>query len=76
MKRLVLLFVLVGCGAPPLTPKQRAALLQRIRDQGNVATAAVKARDAARGQTPDTATLAFVSSETDALVRDVGDALR
>jgi hypothetical protein len=67
---------LTGCGAAALTPRQRAALLQRISDQGEVAKAAVRARDAARGGKADSATIDFISSETAALVADVGSALR
>lgn len=47
MKRaaLVVVLALVGCGAAPLSDLQRAALVQRVRDQGDVALGALaKAR--------------------------------
>lgn len=86
MKRLaVLVLALAGC-APPLTPLQRSALLQRVRDQGAVATAAIRARDEARdemrearGLKPigyDRATLDFVQAENADLVASVNSSLR
>lgn len=91
MRKLVLLLALASLGAHAgcagaLTVTQREALLQRLRDQGNVAKNAVRARDEAksalseaRGLGPrdyDLATLAFIESETAELIADVRSALR
>ena len=81
-----LLVLVSGCGATPLSPGQRAALLQRIQDQGDVAVAAVQARDRAQADLAamrgrpvpdaDRSTVAFLLGETAALKSDVAAALR
>ena len=88
MRRLacVLAFALVGCGAAPLTPKQKGALVQRVRDLGTLAARAIQARDQARDDLakgrgfapvgPDRETIAFIDTETASLAKDVGDSLR
>jgi hypothetical protein len=82
----LLAVALTGCAAPPLSPLQRSALLQRIADEGNSAMNAVRARDRAvsalalsmgdKDPGPSAGTLAFLASENAALRSDVAAALR
>lgn len=78
--------VVSGCSAPPLSPQQRSALIQRVRDSGEVGINAVRARDrafsalaAATGKTdpgPSDGTIAFLRGENAALCSDVAASLR